>query len=451
MNSNFYIHDTDRKALQALKAIPGFPQLLKAYMKIWNEKQFHIYNMATNLRISDNQLSKYYNMLPPICNKLGIEIPELYLKLDVVANAYTSGDTNPVIIITSGLLETLPDELIPTVLAHECGHIACHHCLYTDMAHIILSKAASLLHLGDLALEPIRIAFAYWLRCSELSADRAAALYDGTADNMVKICTYFAGFDKDIDDTANIDEFINQALTYKKMINDSKWNRTMEFILFQKKSHPLNAVRALECLEWSESERFKKMVSYINSNNQNDDVSISAYLKEIPMPEPVNYYVGRNLCEVLCEIQKLGFKNITTRKVTQKGLFVKQGQVVNIRIDAKDGFEMCDWYAVDSEIVIEYYEQETADEVAAAHPNQLRVPNSSKNYIGKQYVDVINEFQKAGFTHIEQEEQRKSKKGLLSKNGNVASVSVNGQTQFIKDEWFDEKSIIKIIYHTYEK
>ena len=39
----------------------------------------------------------------------------------------TYGDTKPFIVITSGLFETLPDELIPTILAHECGHIACHH------------------------------------------------------------------------------------------------------------------------------------------------------------------------------------------------------------------------------------------------------------------------------------------------------------------------------------
>ena len=58
-------------------------------MKVWSEKQFRIQNMSTNLRISEKQLSRYYDMLPPICEKLGIEVPELYLKLDVVPNAYS--------------------------------------------------------------------------------------------------------------------------------------------------------------------------------------------------------------------------------------------------------------------------------------------------------------------------------------------------------------------------
>lgn len=133
IHENFYMHDSDQKALVALKAIPGFSQVLKAFMAVWNEKLFRIQNLSSNLRINENQLSKYYEMLPPICEKLGIEVPELYLTLDVQANAYTAGDEKPFIVITSGLIETLPEHLIPTVLAHECGHIACHHCLYSTM------------------------------------------------------------------------------------------------------------------------------------------------------------------------------------------------------------------------------------------------------------------------------------------------------------------------------
>ena len=89
IDAKFYMHDSDRIALQALRAIPGFTQLFKAFMKVWSEKQFRIQNMFTNLRVSEKQLSRYYDMLPPICERLGIEVPELYLKLDVVPNAYS--------------------------------------------------------------------------------------------------------------------------------------------------------------------------------------------------------------------------------------------------------------------------------------------------------------------------------------------------------------------------
>ena len=118
VDSNFFIHEDDRAALEALKAIPGFTPFIKAFMKTWNETQFRILNMSSRVRLSEEQLPKYYAMLDPICKTLGIEKPELYLEMNVVPNSYTYGDTDPFIVLTSGLIECLPDELIPTVLAH---------------------------------------------------------------------------------------------------------------------------------------------------------------------------------------------------------------------------------------------------------------------------------------------------------------------------------------------
>jgi Zn-dependent protease with chaperone function len=236
-------------------------------MKVWSEQQFRLTNMSTNLRLSENQLSKYYNMLPPICKKLGIEVPDLFVELDVRPNAYTYGDTKPFIVITSGLFETLPDELIPTALAHECGHIACHHTLYTTMGRAILNGASAFVSgIGNIAIYPIQLAFLYWMRCSELSADRAAIICDGTADKCTEMMMRFAGYDKDIMDEANVQEFMNQALEYKELADSNAWNKTLEFILFKNTDHPLNAVRAYEGNEWAETERYKIILEYLNEN-----------------------------------------------------------------------------------------------------------------------------------------------------------------------------------------
>lgn len=167
------------------------------------------------------------------------------------------------------------------------------------------------------------------------------------------------------------------------------------------------------------------------------------------MPESSKHYVGKNLVETQEAIMQLGFNNVRTVKITQKGLMVKDGQVLNIRINGSDGFNMCEWYPINSEIIIEYYEPETEEEIAAAHPGQLRTPNSSKYYLGRVYTEVVEELENAGFTNVETVEQQKDKKGLLSKNGGIAIISINGQTQFAKGEWFDEKATIRITYYTY--
>lgn len=272
IDSSYYVHESDKAALNALKAIPGFQQLMKALMKIWNERQFRILNMSGRIRISENQLPQYYNMLPPICEKLGIEVPDLYLELNVNPNAYTYGDTTPFIVITSGLLDTMPEELIPTVLAHECGHIACHHVLYSTMGRILLNSTSSIMRSGLLTM-PLMIAFYYWMRCSELSADRAAVIYDGSADKMSEVCMRFAGLDKNVQGVISKDEFLKQAEEYREIVKNSTWDKTLEFLTLSTKSHPLTAVRALESIEWAKSDQFKKIMdgTYDQTPASDDD------------------------------------------------------------------------------------------------------------------------------------------------------------------------------------
>lgn len=270
-----YIHDSDRAALKALQAIPGFSLLVKGFMSVWNEPQERILNMSTRIRLGENQMRQYYDMLPPICEKLGIAVPDLYLELDVNPGAYTYGDTKPFIVLTSGLLKAVPEELIPTVLAHECGHIACRHALYATMGRTVLNGASSavshFLKLGGLLTVPLQVAFYYWMRCSEFSADRAAVLCDGSPGKMQEVCMRLAGWDREITADANMEEFLKQAGDYREMINGSTWNRTLEFLVLSGATHPLMAVRATECGEWAGSDRFRRILQGLPEDGEAKD------------------------------------------------------------------------------------------------------------------------------------------------------------------------------------
>ena len=70
INKNIFIHESDKAALAALKSIPVFSQALKLFMKVWNEDNMHIANMAQKVRLSEDQLPEYYEMLFPICDPL---------------------------------------------------------------------------------------------------------------------------------------------------------------------------------------------------------------------------------------------------------------------------------------------------------------------------------------------------------------------------------------------
>ncbi|MCR5293413.1 MAG: M48 family metallopeptidase [Eubacterium sp.] len=390
LDERLFLHDSDCAALDALKAIPGFHQLMKAFMKVWSEQQFKLINMSTNLRLGEDQMPEVYHLLPPICEKLGIEEPELYVELDVRPNAYTYGDTKPFIVLTSGLFETIPAELIPTVIAHECGHIACHHTLYTTMGRLILTGASQFVSgIGSLALYTIQIAFAYWMRCSEYSADRAAILCDGSADKIMNMCMRFAGFDKDITEDANFDSFMKQAEEYRAMVNDSKWNKTLEFILVKDRDHPFNAVRAYEAREWANTEQFRSVFAYMSGKGEmpkitkgpdepasqdipadpsepsgeivSDNVSDTSDelypSTQISMFDGYKCFIGKDTEVVKKVLSDLGFTNITVMDypISRFNILTKPNTVAKISIADNEEFTAGTVFEFNARIVLYSY------------------------------------------------------------------------------------------------
>ncbi len=439
LDPNLFIHDSDRTAMNSLKAIPGFYQLMKAFMKVWNEKQFKLSNMSTNLRLGENQMKKYYDMLIPVCEKLGIDIPEIYVKLDVNPNAYTYGDTNPFIVITSGLFETVPEELIPSVIAHECGHIACHHSLYTTMGRIIMDNAGLFLTgLSNIAIIPLQLAFAYWMRCSEFSADRAAMICDGTSDKVIDLCMRFAGFDKDIKAEPDVDSFMKQAEEYKAMVDESKLNKTLEFIMYNNIDHPLNAVRAYEAREWAKTERFKNIVEYINSPEEN---------KELNLPAEINpkQFIGKNVKDIQSLLLGKGFNDITLTRVSEYDRLTRDGDIVKVVINDKEDMPN-DFYKTDSKIILVYYESKTEAEIALDHIGEVKILEDYKYFQGKNTEAVTNMFKEMGFTNIEVKEMAIPKYGLQSKENTVARVVVGQNSSFKKNDWVNPEETI-IIYN----
>lgn len=223
--------------------------------------------MSSNLRLGENQLPEYYDMLPPICEKLGIDVPEMYLQLDVNPNAYTSGDDKPFIVVTSGLLDTMPKELILTVIAHECGHIACHHVLYHTMGEMIINGTLSAMDyfgFGKLISVPLQVAFFYWMRCNEYSADRAAVIYDESPEKLIEMCMRFSGYKSDLIDTKNKELFVQQAINYNDYVAGSGWNKTLEFFMLKDCTHPFNSVRAFEANKWTGSQQYSRALELLS-------------------------------------------------------------------------------------------------------------------------------------------------------------------------------------------
>ena len=259
--AELYVHDLDRQASDALNQFPKFVRLLESYSANYDEKAAKIDLLSTAIRLSENQMPEVYGLLPPICEQLGIDTPELYYVRDKRANAATFGSVHPCIYVTSGLMDTLPLKLLPSVLAHECGHIACKHSLCHSIAAqladgIDRSPLVRIPAIGKYITPTLVRALLFWDRCSELSADRAAVLCDGTADKTIDVLLRLNGYGKNV----NREEFLKQALDLKSFVNDSKSNKLLELMLVQDESHPRLATRAYECYEWSQSAQYSGII-----------------------------------------------------------------------------------------------------------------------------------------------------------------------------------------------
>lgn len=80
---------------------------------------------------------------------------------------------------------------------------------------------------------------------------------------------------------------------------------------------------------------------------------------------------------------------------------------------------------------------------------EIRVPSSAKSYEGENYKDVMTELQKKGFTNIETEELDDLITGIITKEGEVESVSIDGVTDFEDGDRFPDDAEVRIIYHTF--
>ena len=255
-DSALYIHELDKRAFNAMNAFPKLVKLREAYLANVNETAEKIYFLSNAIRISDRQFPKVYELLPPICDKLGIDIPDIYYCQSKHMNAFTAGNTIPFICVTSRLVNELPSELISSTLAHECGHIACKHYLYHSIAVQLIDgierSPLSLIPAIRKYLTPaLEQALMFWYRCSELSADRAAVLCDGNSDNLVELILRINNY-KNI----NREEFLRQAEDLNAFVNESGSNKLIELMMIKNDSHPGLAARAYECSKWAKSEQF---------------------------------------------------------------------------------------------------------------------------------------------------------------------------------------------------
>ena len=175
ISSAAWEHPADRAALNALRAIPGFDQVVRKVASFFGERGVRQLFLANAVRVGPNQRPKLWAQYQEVLATLDWkEVPELYVTQTPLVNAAAVGFDKPFIVLNSGMMELLNDEERRDILGHELGHIMSGHTTYTTIAIIILTLGLNNLpFLAGIALLPFQLALMEWYRKAEFSADRA--------------------------------------------------------------------------------------------------------------------------------------------------------------------------------------------------------------------------------------------------------------------------------------
>ena len=166
-------HPADRAALNSLRALPGFDEVVRKVMGLIGERGVRQLFTANAVRIGPRQRPKLDALLTEVLATMDwAERPELYVSQTPVANAMAVGFQKPFIVVNSGAIEILDRDEQRVILGHELGHIMSGHPTYTTLALLILNIGfGNIPGLGLITL-PIQLALLEWYRKAELSAQK---------------------------------------------------------------------------------------------------------------------------------------------------------------------------------------------------------------------------------------------------------------------------------------
>jgi Zn-dependent protease with chaperone function len=265
LNKDRYIHPADRRALAALRAIPGIDTALKKLLEVTGESAIRVIFTASAVKVTAKQCPDLYAKLQIACTTLGVDLPELFVQQSPIPNAFTGGVKRPVIVLYSALLERLTDEEVLAVVSHEVGHIHAEHVLYLTAARLIELAANAAIIAAPLALLikqlmslTMRYALLAWARRAELSCDRAALLVTQDQDVVGRTMMKLAGgtFASKVD----YELFLEQGRDFQKNYDEKALDRFWADIITAGLSHPFPVWRVSEVLKWVESGEYKTLM-----------------------------------------------------------------------------------------------------------------------------------------------------------------------------------------------
>ena len=268
LDDDEYEHPFDHKALETLEKTPLLDTVIhKAWEKV-GEDFLRVYYTGSCLRVTEGNYPELYRLFREAYGILNVQGQiELYLQQDPMPNAFTIGVTNPVIGLTTKLVDLMSDDELIYVIGHELGHIKSKHTLYHQTAQILTmlgGMAGNLTFgIGDILTQGVQVALLYWQRMSEYTADRAGLLACQDIGVATSVNMKFAGIPEKYSDKLPVTSFIEQAKEFKRY-DIEKTNMAFRLLMeanpWWGMTHPWVVLRAAELMKWQESGEYDRVM-----------------------------------------------------------------------------------------------------------------------------------------------------------------------------------------------
>ena len=262
LQANQFRHPLDHQATQALKQLPGLDLIVRGLLGGMAEQILYMENIASSILVSEQQLPWLYQLLLNACSVLDLEVPQLYVRQHPAPNAYTMAmrGKQPFIVVHTSLIDLLTPDEIQAVIAHELGHLKCEHGVYLTLANLLVLATEQLpMPWGTILTQTLQAQMMTWLRCAELSCDRAALLATQDPRIPMSVMMKLCGGSPTLATQLNLDAFIAQARAYEAASATDLGQLLRELQALQQ-THPLPVLRAREIDLWASSADYQALL-----------------------------------------------------------------------------------------------------------------------------------------------------------------------------------------------
>jgi len=260
ISSRAWEHPADRAALNTLRAIPGFDEVVRKVAGFFGERGIRQLFLADAVKVGPNQRPKLDRLWSETLETLDWrERPELYVTQTPFVNAGAVGFDKPFVIMNSATIALLDDNEQKMILGHELGHIMSGHTTYATIALILINFGLNNLpFLAGVAILPFQLALLEWYRKSELSCDRAGLLTVQEMNVAMSMEMKLAGGNT-TSDQMSVEEFIRQAEQYET--GGGAWDTILKIMNTALRTHPFHTVRAAELIRWERSGQYGEILA----------------------------------------------------------------------------------------------------------------------------------------------------------------------------------------------